>query len=418
MFALVDCNNFYASCERVFNPALNGRPIVILSNNDGCVIARSNEAKALGIQMGAITFQIKEVIEKHKIVVFSSNYTLYGDMSGRVMMELLQFTPNLEIYSIDEAFMDLSGMNDLEEHGRKIKYRIFKNTGIPVCVGIAPTKALAKIANRIAKKNLEKGGVMVLDSTELIEEALKKTLVEDIWGVGRKYAKILMANLIYNAFDFSRAHDLFIQKNMKINGIRLKQELLGHSCIPLEAMQPDKKAICTSRSFGEMLTNFDIIEEAVATFASRCASKLRRQKTAAKTVMVFLYTNPFSQNDPQYFKNCLVQLPVASNSSFEIIKAAQTGLKKIYKTGYKFKKAGVIVSEIVPEKNIQFAFFDDVNHSKQAEIMKTMDALNKDMGREKVKIATQGTGRKWRLEQEKLSKSYTTNLDEIITIGK
>jgi DNA polymerase V len=418
MFALVDCNNFYASCERVFNPALNGRPIVILSNNDGCVIARSNEAKALGIEMGAVAHLIKAAIEKHKIVVFSSNYTLYGDMSGRVMTELNQFTPNLEIYSIDEAFLDLSGMKNLDDYGRKIKQIVTKNTGIPISVGIAPTKALSKIANRIAKKSETAGGVLVLDSPQKIEEALKNTKVGDIWGVGRKYAKLLQANFIETAFDFINTHDLFIQKHMKVNGIRLKRELMGESCIPLETMQADKKAICTSRSFGEMLSNFDLIEEAVATFASRCAAKLRRQKTVAKSVMVFIYTNPFLANEPQYNRSVLVQLPVASNSSIEIIKAAQIGLRKIFKAGFKFKKAGVIVSEIVPEKNVQIAFFDETDHQKHRQIMQTMDDLNADMGREKVKISTQGTGRKWRLRQEKISKCYTTKLDETIIIGR
>ncbi len=420
MFALVDCNNFYASCERVFNPTLNGKPIVVLSNNDGCVIARSNEAKLLGIPMGAVAFQLKEVIEKHQVKVFSSNYTLYGDMSNRVMTELGKFTPEIEIYSIDEAFLDMAGFDryhNLIEYGQKIKKIVTRNTGIPISIGIAPTKALAKVANRTAKKNPMFQGVCVLDSPEKITEILVKFPIEDVWGIGGRYAKMLnQQHQVNTAQDFINLSDNLIQKKMGVVGLRLKKELLGFSCLKLESISPNKQNICTSRSFGEMLKDYAPLSEAVATFASRCAFKLRKQGTCAKTITVFITTNRFSEKEPQYSPSCVVTLPTASNSSIDIVEYSLKALQRIYRKGYKFKKAGVIVSEIVPKDQLQTNLFENKNPKKHQDIMKSLDTLNNWYGREKVRLAATGTGRKWKLRQEFKTKCFTTNWEELMEV--
>lgn len=418
MFALVDCNNFYASCERVFQPWLNGVPVVVLSNNDGCVIARSNEAKALGIKMGAPAFEIEELVRKNKVNVFSSNYVLYGDMSRRVMSILSQFTPEIEVYSIDEAFLNLNGFDifDIEAYGRKIAYTTTKNTGIPVSVGIAPTKTLAKVANKIAKKNQDQKGVFVLNNKTAISKALAEFPVGDVWGIGRQYSKFLNKYSIFSALDFVNANKEWIRKNMSVVGLRTMEELQGYPRIDLETTPPDKKAICTSRSFGSMLSEYEPIAEAVANFAASCAAKLRKQKSCAAMLIVFIHTNQFRKDLKQYAQNILVSLPVASNSSMELIKYAEIGLKAIFKKGYLYKKAGVIVSDIIPEANIQTSLFDNVNRDNQKKVMQVIDKLNSKMGKDKVRIAQQGFSRKWKLRQEKLSPCYTTKMSDILIV--
>jgi DNA polymerase V len=416
MFALVDCNNFYASCERVFNPSLVGKPIVVLSNNDGCVIARSNEAKELGVKMGEAAFLSEDMFKKNNIVVFSSNYTLYGDMSERVMNTLSTFAPEIEIYSIDEAFLNLSDLyeTDLKEYGQKIKQVTTKNTGIPVSVGIAPTKALAKLANRLAKKNPLNNGVFVFGDKEDIEENLRRIDVGDIWGIGGKYAEMLINSGIRTGYDFINTPDAWIRKNMTVVGLRLKSELLGESCLELELIPPTKQAICTSRSFGNMIEQYEPIEEAVANFATRCSYKLRKEGSAANVLMVFIHTNQFRENDKQYAVNRVIKLPVATNSAIEITKYAVLALKSIYKSGYRYKKAGVIVSGIVSETSVQVDLFDTVDRDAQKKAMDVLDKLNNKYGKDTVKIATQGTSRKWKLRQEKLSPSYTTQWSDWI----
>jgi DNA polymerase V len=420
MFALVDCNNFYASCERVFNPNLNGKPIVVLSNNDGCVIARSNEAKLLGIPMGAVAFQLKEVIEKHHVKVFSSNYTLYGDMSNRVMTELGKFTPEIEIYSIDEAFLDMVGFeryHDLNEYGQNIKKIVTRNTGIPISIGIAPTKALAKVANKTAKKNPTSQGVLVLDSPEKIQAVLATFPIEDVWGIGGRYAKMLsQQHQVKTAQDFVNLSDNLVQKKMGIVGLRLKKELMGFSCLTLESIAPKKQNICTSRSFGAMIKEYEPLSEAVATFASRCAFKLRKQGTCAKTITVFITTNRFSEKEPQYSPSCSFTLPTASNSSIDLVEYALKALQRIYRKGYQFKKAGVIVSEIVPKDQLQMNLFEQKNPQKHQAVMKSLDTLNHWYGREKVRLAATGTDRKWKLRQEFKTKCFTTNWQELFEI--
>lgn len=416
MFALIDCNNFYASCERVFNPSLNGKPVLILSNNDGCVIARSNEAKALGIPMGAPAFKFKEVIENGEVHVFSSNFALYGDMSNRVMTILGTFCPKMEIYSIDEAFLDFSGFDlyDLEALGCEIRKRVLQWTGIPVSVGFAHTKALAKVANRIAKKFTDRtGGVYTIDTEEQRIKALKWLKIEDVWGIGRQHARRLKEMNVLNAYQFTQLTDRWVRDMMTVVGLRLKLDLQGEPTLQLEDVR-DKKSIATTRSFDHNYKDLTLIKERVASFAVSCAEKLRRQHCCCQSVMVFLHTNGFREDQPQYSKNIVIKLPFATNSSIEIVKFAVMGLEQIFREGYGYKKAGVIVSDFSPEGNQQLTLFDSRN-VKHIELMKAVDNINRSMGQQKVRLAAQEPGRVWKMKQERLSPRYTTNLNEIIT---
>lgn len=418
MFALIDCNNFYASCERVFNPSLNGKPVLILSNNDGCVIARSNEAKALGIPMGAPAFKFKEVIENGEVHVFSSNFALYGDMSNRVMTILGTFCPKMEIYSIDEAFLDFSGFDlyDLEALGCEIRKRVLQWTGIPVSVGFAHTKALAKVANRIAKKFTDRtGGVYTIDTEEQRIKALKWLKIEDVWGIGRQHARRLKEMNVLNAYQFTQLTDRWVRDMMTVVGLRLKLDLQGEPTLQLEDVR-DKKSIATTRSFDHNYKDLTLIKERVASFAVSCAEKLRRQHCCCQSVMVFLHTNGFREDQPQYSKNIVIKLPFATNSSIEIVKFAVMGLEQIFREGYGYKKAGVIVSDFWPEGNQQLTLFDSRN-VKHIELMKAVDNINRSMGQQKVRLAAQEPGRVWKMKQERLSPRYTTNLNEIITVS-
>lgn len=417
MFALVDCNNFYVSCERVFNPSLNGRPVVVLSNNDGCVISRSNEAKQLGIKMGEPAFKIEAFLNQHQVAVFSSNYVLYGDMSRRVMATLGQFSPKMELYSIDEAFLDLTGFErNLNDYAEMIRKTVYKNTGIPVSIGIGPTKVLAKTANHYAKKVPECRGIFALDSQAKITEYLHLFKVDEIWGIGRRYAADLLKYKVNTAWDLIQRPDAWVRKHLTVVGLRIKKELEGISCLPLELAPPPKKAICTSRSFGNPQTELDSLKEAVATFAAKCAFKLRKEHSCAKTVIVFIETNRFAAGEPQAVKHYLCQLPVATNSSLELISYALTALEAIYQSGFRYKKAGVIVSEISRDNQVQRALFDTIDRSRHDQIMKAVDSINDKYGREIIRTAVQGLGGRWKLRREKLSPSYTTSWNDIITI--
>ena len=417
MFALVDCNNFYVSCERVFNPALNGKPVIVLSNNDGCVIARSDEAKQLGVKMGEPAFRIIGFLRKNNVAVFSSNYQLYGDMSGRVMNTLGDFAPELEVYSIDEAFLNLAGLNlPLDAYGREIRETVLHRIGIPVSVGIGPTKVLAKTANHYAKKNPANGGILVLDTLEKIEECLKLFEVDEVWGIGRQYADLLKKHCVNTAWDLRRMPDAWVRKRLTVVGLRVKKELEGISCLPMELITPAKKAICTSRSFGELQTELEPLKEAVATFASKCAYKLRKGKLCARALMVFIHTDGFNPGEPQYARNFVYTLPVATNSSLELIKYALFALRFIYEKGYRYKKAGVIVTAIVPANRVQGSLFDEMDREKHAGVMKVMDRINAKYGQGTLKTAVQGSGERWKLRQEKLSPCYTTRWSDIITV--
>lgn len=414
MFGLMDCNNFYASCERVFNPDLNGRPVVVLSNNDGCVIARSNEAKALGIKMGAPAYQLKELVSTNNVAVFSSNYTLYGDMSARVMTILAEQVPEIEVYSIDEAFVDLSGIECLQKLGTSIVTKITKGTGIPVSFGIAPTKTLAKMANKFAKKYPAYQRVCIIDTEDKRIKALKLFEIGDVWGIGRRLAPKLVKQGVVTAYDFTQLSGSWVRKNMSVVGERTWKELRGESCIDMEEATPAKKQICTSRSFGKMITDFDTLSEAVSTHASTCASKLRKDNTYAASLMVFIHTNNFREDLPQYWKNILVKLPVPTADTAEIAKYALVGLKSIFIEGYQYKKAGVIITEIT--EGAQLSLFDNIDRKKRDRLMEAIDEINGEHSN-KVKLAVQGSGREWRLKREFLSKHYTTDINEIMTIN-
>lgn len=417
MFALVDCNNFYASCERVFRPDLIGKPVVVLSNNDGCVIARSNEAKALGIPMGAPAFEYQALFDENKVHVFSANFALYGDMSQRVMEVLGEYSPDMEIYSIDEAFLKLTGFEryDLQDYGNQMRRKVTKWTGIPISVGIAPTKALAKVANRIAKKFPEQtNGVYIIDSEEKRIKALKWLPVEDVWGIGRQHTKRLNAIGVKTAYDFTQLDEVWVKRHLTIVGLRLKYDLQGIPTIELEDVQP-KKNIATTRSFDKNYTEFSQLQERVSTFAVSCAEKLRRQHSCCNSLMVFIHTNGHRKDLPQYSRNIVVKLPYPTNSSIELSKFAIQALKRIFKSGYRYKKAGVIIQDFTPENATQLTFFEN-SDSRHVPLMQVMDRLNASYGQQKVRLGSQDTKRIWKMKQERLSPRYTTKLSDIITI--
>ena len=417
MFALVDCNNFYASCQRVFEPHLIGKPVVILSNNDGCVIARSNEAKALGVPMGAPAFQFKSIFKEHNVHVFSSNYALYGDMSNRVMNLLATFTPEIEVYSIDEAFLKFQGFEqfNLEEYGLTIQRKVTKGTGIPISVGFAPTKALAKVANKIAKKFPDRTkSVYVIDTEEKRIKALKWTKIEDVWGIGYQHAKRLKALQIKNAYQFTKLHDDWVRKEMSVVGLRLKHELEGKPRLDLET-PTNKKAIATTRSFEKSYSTKEEVAERVATFTAHCAAKLRKQKSQCNMVMVFVKTNRFSQDTPQYSRSIVIKTDYPTDSTIDLNRYAQIGLKAIFKEGYQYKKAGVIVMGLTPNNETQLSLFNFSNPKHQP-IMRVVDKLNAAMGKTTVRFASQSIGRQWKMKQERLSPCYTTRIKEIVTI--
>ncbi|MDI5889349.1 MULTISPECIES: Y-family DNA polymerase [Flavobacterium] len=421
MYALVDCNNFYASCERVFQPEFVGKPVAILSNNDGCVISRSNEAKDVGVPMGAPIFKIRELVKEKNVKVFSSNYPLYGDLSNRVMAILSQFTPNLEIYSIDEAFLNFDGLtvSDYQDYGIQMKTRVQKWVGIPVCIGFAPTKALSKVANKIAKKFQGRTqGVYVIDTEEKRIKALKWTKIEDVWGIGYRMNKKMKAKNIVTALDFiAPQHEAWIRKEMGVTGLRLKYELEGKSVLDLEPIVDQKKSIATTRSFPKQIADFDLLRERVATFAAVCAEKLRKQNSCCHTIIVMLVVDKHTVETSKYYFNMAITLPYASNSTLTISNAAIDMLKKLHKgnEAIKFKKAGVIVTELIDQDKKQLQLFDEEN-PKHLVLMKVMDGLNNKIGDKKVKLATQNLSLTWNMNQNHLSPRYTTNFKHILEI--
>ena len=417
MFALVDCNNFYVSCERVFKPSLQGKPVAILSNNDGCVIARSDEVKALELPMGAPAFKYKSFFKQHKVEVFSSNYPLYGDMSSRVMRILEQFTPEVEVYSIDEAFLQFKGFDnyDLEAYGQAIRNRILKWTGIPTCVGIAPTKALSKVANKIARKfPKETAGVYVIDTEQKRLKALKWTPIEKVWGIGYALSKRLAEKQCKTAYDFIQLPDLWVRKSFSITQWKLKKDLEGVPKIEMEQIK-NKRVIATTRSFETTLTELSDLKERISTFASSCAEKLRRQNSSCHVLVVFLRSNRFKTQSPQYRVSRMVSIPFPTNSSLVLSSSAVKAITSIYKKGIHYKKAGVILTGIVPTYNRQMQLFnhEDARHQP---LMSAMDHINKKYAAPKLKLANQDLARTWKMRQAHLSPQYTTNLNDIITV--
>jgi DNA polymerase V len=419
MYALVDCNNFYASCERVFQPQYVGKPVVILSNNDGCIISRSYEAKALGIAMGAPEFKVRNELKQHNVKVFSSNYALYGDLSNRVMKILEAYTPNVEVYSIDESFMNFDGMNieDYHAYGIQIKTRIHKWLSIPVCIGFAPTKALSKVANKIAKKYQERTqGIYVIDTDEKRIKALKWTKIEDVWGIGFRLTKKMQAKNILTAYDFTLPHnESFIKKEMGVVGLRLKYELEGKSVLLLEDAPAQKKQIAITRSFEGNITTFSAMKERVSTFATVCAEKLRKQKSCCYGVILYLRKDKYKIESQRYNFYKLETLPFASNSNITISNLAIKMLKEIFEEGAIYKKAGVIVTEIIPENQKQFHLFEEENPKHQA-LMKVMDHFHKKTGERKIKLGNQDLEHTWKMKQNHLSRKYTTSFKDILEV--
>lgn len=416
MYALIDCNNFYASCERVFRPKLRNKPIVVLSNNDGCVIARSNESKALGVKMGVPIFQINELVKEQGIVVCSSNYVLYGDLSNRVMTLIKQFSPEVEIYSIDEAFLKFNGFQyfDFDKIGPEMHKVVKKGIGIPISVGFAPTKALAKVANKIAKKFPERtNNYYIIDTEEKRIKALKWTAIEDVWGIGRQFSKRLKSIGVHTAYQFTQLNDAYVRKYFTVVGLRLKKDLEGEPTIDFEDIKP-KQNIATTRSFDVMMENKDDLRERVSTFATLAGEKLRKQNSNCELINVFIYTNRFRAELPQYHGYKTVKLPFPTSSTFILNKYAQIALDSIFEPGYKYKKAGVILMGISQDETQQLSMFEYEN-PKHKVLMNVMDKMNLKLG-DKIKFGSQDLKRKWKMRQDSLSPCFSTNLNDIIKV--
>lgn len=419
VFALVDCNNFFVSCERVFNPKLEGKPVVVLSNNDGCIIARSNEAKALGIAMGDPLFKVRNLVERHGVHVFSPNFSLYSDMSSRVMETLYQFSSRMEVYSVDEAFLDLSGVNpaDLASFGRRIRETVRQWTGIPISVGIAETKTLAKIAAELAKKSPKTQGVLNITRSPLQDLALRRTPIADVWGVGRQYASHLQRQGMQTALDLRQAKDARIIKRFGVVLMRTVYELRGTSCLGLVREPAPKKSITYSRSFGRLVTSFDAMAQAVSAYTARAAEKLRAQKLAAQALEVYITTSRFREWEPQYRNTVVLRLPVATACTPQLLNTALTGLKQIYRDGYRYKKASVTLLELVPANQIQQNLFDTLDRSRLTRLMQALDRVNLTWGSGTLRYAAEGLYKStWRMRQELRSRRFTTHWDELLEV--
>jgi DNA polymerase V len=415
--ALVDANNFYVSCERVFAPRLVGRPVVVLSNNDGCVIARSDEAKALGVKMGAPLFQTQHLVEAHGVAVYSSNYCLYGDMSQRVMGALQEFTPEVEVYSIDEAFMslDVGGGRPVLDQGIEIREKVRQWTGIPVSVGISQTKTLAKIANRLAKKSPSAQGVLDLTDSSDQTQALEGTPVQDVWGVGPAYVKLLKAAGITTARGLRDADRRWVRRRMTVVGARIVEELRGVRCLALEQCPPQKKSITCSRSFGVPVDSLREMREAVAVYMTRAAERLRRAKLTAGVVTVFINTNRFSP-EPQYANSISFELAHTTDSTGELLGWALRGLEKIFRAGYRYKKAGVMLMRLVPSDQQSKRLFHNADYERSRRVMKAVDEINARHGHDTVRLGAAQPDGRWKTKFMRRSPRYTTRLKEVLSV--
>jgi len=418
-FALIDCNNFYASCERVFDPSLRKRPVVILSNNDGCVIARSDEAKSSGIEMGVPEFKIRKFVRERKVAVRSSNYALYGDMSRRVMETIQAVTPNMEVYSIDEAFAEISGRNHQEiiEKGKEIRRRVLQWTGIPVSVGLARTKTLAKLANETAKSDEKSGGVMALRSKHDHRNLLKGTSVDEIWGVGRNYSKTLKKHGIFTAWDLIQQPDSWIRAKMKVTGLRTVWELRGHSCLEIEHAVDQRKGILSSRSFGRPVYDLNDLMEAVSSFTERASEKLRKQNSLAGMITVTLVTDKYSNPGLPYKFGLNVDLETPTADLTTLISVARKCAAHLFEKGRKYKKAWVMLTGLVPDSEIQTGLFFEVDYTPQKKsLMDSLDQINSKFGNRTLHSASSGIDQSWQMKQQFLSPKYTTRWDEILTV--
>ena len=413
--ALIDCNSFYVSCERLFNPKIKDTPVVVLSNNDGCVISRSTEAKKLGIKMGEPYFKVKELVRKNNVQIFSSNYSLYGDLSRRVMKVLKGFSDKIEIYSIDEAFIDLSHIKDenIEDYGKRIRERVLKWTGIPTSVGISCTKTLSKVANHVAKKN--KTGVIFLKDN--IDDVLKNFDISDIWGVGRQLSKLYIKNGINNAYKLKNISNSWVKKSTNVLGAKTVMELRGIPCINLETEETKRKSCCVSRSFGRKVESLNKLKESITTHCLNAAEKIRNDNQTTRSITVFIRTSPFDKNRKYYSNSLTIDLPVATNNSLELIKVAIEGLKKIYKYGYFYQKAGIILSKLseAGEKNLNL--LTPILENKSQTLMKAIDVTNAKYGRNVISVAQAGINNSWKMRREHSSKIDTASFDSLPKIS-
>jgi len=412
--ALIDCNSFYVSCERLFNPKLNNKPVVVLSNNDGCVISRSTEAKRLEIKMGEPYFKVKELVRKNNVHIFSSNYALYGDLSRRVMKTLKSFSDKIEIYSIDEAFVDLSHVEDkeVENYGKEIRERILKWTGIPTSVGISNTKTLSKVANHIAKKN--KTGVIYLK--ENIDEKLKNFHISDIWGVGKQLSKLYIKNGIDTAYKLKNISNTWVKKSTNVLGAKTVMELRGITCIDLETQEIKRKSCCVSRSFGKKVESLEKLQESVTTHCLNAAEKIRNDNQITKSITVFIRTSPFDKYRKYYSNSITIDLPMATSNSLELVKMGIIGLKKIYKYGYFYQKAGIILSKLTESSENEFNLLAPIMENKSQTLMKAIDFTNAKYGRNSISIAQAGINNTWKMRREHYSKIDTASFCDLPTI--
>ena len=409
--ALVDCNSFYVSCERLFNPKINSKPVVVLSNNDGCVISRSTEAKKIGIKMGEPYFKVKELVKKNNVYIFSSNYALYGDISRRVMKTLKSFSDKIETYSIDEAFIDLShvGEKEVENYGKEIRKRILKWTGIPSSVGISNTKTLSKVANHIAKKN--KTGVIYLK--ENIDESLKNFKISDIWGVGKQLSKLYIKNGIDTAYKLKNISNSWVKKSTNVLGAKTVMELRGISCINLETQETKRKSCCVSRSFGKKVESLEKLKESITTHCLNAAEKIRNDNQITRSVTVYIRTSPFNKNKRYYSNSITIDLPIATSNSLELVKEAINGLKRIYRYGYFYQKAGIILSKLTDSSEKELNLLAPIMENKSQTLMKAIDCANAKYGRNSISVAQAGINNSWKMRREHSSKIDTASFDSL-----
>ena len=414
--ALIDCNSFYASCERIFNPKLLGKPIVVLSNNDGCIITRSAEAKALGIKMGEPYFKAKKIIEKNNVKVFSSNYSLYGDISQRVMEILLGFSPEVEIYSIDEAFLNFKGFknHELLTYCKHIRQTIKQWVGIPVSIGVGSTKTLSKIANHLAKKEADYEGICILKGDEKIEEALNRIEIGDVWGIGRRLSKFLRNYEVRTAKQFAFLDRRWIRKNMGVVGEKIQLELCGVSCLDLELLPSPKKSCCVSRSFSRPIEKIEELQESIANYGSRVAEKIREEGLIAQSMSIFVLTNHFNKKEKQYSSSIKLQLDYPTSDSKLIVKRAVEGIQRIYKEGYRYKKAGIILYELHSSSSVRGLL--DYDKPRTDSLMRSLDEINYRYGSATLRLAAEGIRRSWHMRREKVSPCYTTSFDQLMIV--
>ncbi|MBQ3873468.1 MAG: Y-family DNA polymerase [Bacteroidales bacterium] len=418
MFALADCNNFFASCERVFRPELNGKPVIVLSNNDGCAVARSNEAKALGIKMGAPFFQIKDLVEKNDVAVFSGNFALYGDMSRRVQEVLRRYSPSVEQYSIDEAFLDLSGIDtDFDAYARKISADCYKSTGIPVSVGIAPTKTLAKIASKLCKQYPKLKGGCYMWRPQDIEKVLRRFPVADVWGIGRRSVPKLASMGVKTAWDYTQLPEAAVRRLFALPGFRTWKELRGEPCIEFDDILEDRQSICVSRSFTKEITDADALCEQIANFAETAVHKLRQQHSLCMEMAVFAFTNRFKENAPQAHVSVLSTFPDGTDDHMAFVLAAVSATREMFQAGYGYKKAGVVITKLISKAHMSGSVFADIKEEERSHrLSSAMDAVNSVFGDGTLRFGVQGDGVIWS-SREHQSPHYTTKWEDIPTVS-